>query len=56
MTKKQPKKKELKEQEYSASSIEVLESGDVKISWGFDIYSYFVVKDQIVIAFEAYYK
>lgn len=38
------------------SSIEVLESGDVKISWGFDIYKYFVVKDQIVIAFEAYYK
>ncbi|MBU0994053.1 MAG: hypothetical protein KJ737_16290 [Proteobacteria bacterium] len=38
------------------SSIEVLANGQVKISWGFDIFTKFIIGDQVVIAFEAYYK
>lgn len=36
--------------------ISVLDSGKVHISWKFDLQTYFSVGDQIVIAFEAYYK
>lgn len=38
------------------SEISVLDDGSVSISWGFDLASDFLVGDQIVIAFEAYYK